>query len=98
MIEVIASREDDEVKTYMIQTLAHYMKQQYIIWNKDSVSDETIFRDIEKLSDGRIVIPQDMQIVSSNPDGQNHQRKNGPKKNMLRGKDNKMNNNKKRKK
>ena len=98
MIEVIASREDDEVKTYMIQTLAHYMKQKYIIWNKDSVSDETIFRDIEKLSDGRIVIPQDMQIVSSNPDGQNHQRKNGPKKNMLRGKDNKMNNNKKRKK
>ena len=98
MIEVIASREDDEVKTYMIQTLAHYMKQQYIIWNKDSVSDETIFRDIEKLSNGRIVIPQDMQIVSSNPDGQNHQRKNGPKKNMLRGKDNKMNNNKKRKK
>lgn len=62
MIEVIAQREDDEVKTYMIKTLASYMKQQYLIWNKDSVSEETIFSDIYKLSDGRITVPEGVHI------------------------------------
>ena len=62
MIEVIAEREDDEVKTYMIKTLASYMKQQYLIWNKDSVSEETIFNDIYKLSDGRIKVPESVHI------------------------------------
>lgn len=62
MIEVIAEREDDEVKTYMIRTLAFYMKQQYLIWNKDSVTEETIFNDIYKLSDGRITVPSDIHI------------------------------------
>lgn len=62
MIEVIAVRADDEVKTYMIKTLASYMKQQYLIWNKDSVSEETIFNDIYKLSDGRITVPEGVHI------------------------------------
>lgn len=62
MIEVIATRPDDEVKTCMIRTLACYMKQQYLIWNKDSVTEETIFNDIYKLSDGRITVPSDIHI------------------------------------
>lgn len=97
MIDVIAAREDDEVKIYMIQTLALYMKQQYIIWNKDSVSDDVIFRDIERLSGGKIVIPQDMHIMPSHSEAQPHQRKMNMKKNG-RARDNKMLNNKRRKK
>lgn len=62
MIEVIARREDDEIKTHMIKTLASYMKQQYLIWNKDSVTEETIFNDIYKLSDGRITVPESVHI------------------------------------
>jgi hypothetical protein len=34
------------------------MKQQYIIWNKDTVSDATIFQDMEQLSGGRIKVPE----------------------------------------
>ena len=63
MIEVIAQRPDDDVKTYMIRTLASYMKQQYLIWNKDSVSDETIFQDIERLSDNRIKVPEGLKLT-----------------------------------
>ena len=72
MIEVIAQREDDEVKTYMIKTLASYMKQQYLIWNKDSVSEETIFNDIHKLSDGRITVPEDVHIGMGMTGGNNN--------------------------
>ena len=38
------------------------MKQQYLIWNKDSVTEETIFNDIYKLSDGKIRVPEDVHI------------------------------------
>ena len=85
MIEVIAQREDDEVKTYMIKTLASYMKQQYLIWNKDSVSEETIFNDINKLSDGRITVPEGVHIGmgmnSTNNTQQKNHRNNGQKNN-----------------
>ena len=61
-IELIAGKEDSEQKTAMIRSLAVYMRQQYLIWNKDSVSDEAIFQDIEKLSDGRIKVPEGLQL------------------------------------
>ena len=61
-IELIAGMEDGEQKTSMIRTLASYMRQQYLIWNKDTVSDATIFQDIEKLSDHRIKVPEGLQL------------------------------------
>ena len=61
-IELIAGMEDGEQKTAMIRTLATYMRQQYLIWNKDSVSDATIFQDIERLSDFRIKVPEGLQL------------------------------------
>ena len=57
IIDLIATEPDGEVKTAMIRSLAIYMRQQYLIWNKDSVADETIFSDIEKLSGGRLKVP-----------------------------------------
>lgn len=68
MIDLIAEREDDDVKKHMIKVIATYMKQQYLIWNKDSVSEETIFQDIKMLSGGRIVVPEDVHIGSGMAD------------------------------
>ena len=62
IIDLIAEQEDGEVKTAMIRSLAIYMRQQYLIWNKDSVADQTIFQDIEKLSDYRIKVPEGLQL------------------------------------
>lgn len=62
MIDVIAQREEGPVKDYMIKTLACYMQQQYLIWNKDSVNEETIFEDIRKLSEGKLVVPEGIHI------------------------------------
>ena len=62
IIDLIAQTDDGDVKTEMIRTLAIYMRQQYLIWNKDTVSDQTIFQDIVKLSDGRIVIPEGLVL------------------------------------
>ena len=62
IIDLIADHEDGDVKTAMIRSLAVYMRQQYLIWNKDSVADETIFQDIEKLSDYRIKVPEGLKL------------------------------------
>lgn len=62
MINLIAGREEDEAKNELIRRLAIYMRQQYLIWNKDSVADSTIFSDIERLSDGKLKVPEGMQL------------------------------------
>ena len=90
MIDLVAQKEDGEQKTGMIRILAGYMKQQYLIWNKDSVSDETIFQDIEKLSDYRIKVPEGLQIgkvqhengFNRQSNGQNWQKNNRQKNNQ----------------
>ena len=62
IIDLVAEQPDGEVKTAMLRSLAIYMRQQYLIWNKDSVSDETIFQDIERLSDYKIKVPEGLQL------------------------------------
>lgn len=63
ILDLIATEPEGETKTSLIKSLAIYMRQQYLIWNKDSVADETIFQDIEKLSEGRITVPQDISLT-----------------------------------
>ena len=97
IIDLLCDEPDGEVKTAMIRSLAIYMRQQYLIWNKDSVADETIFADIEKLSDYRLKVPGDLSLgkVSQNASfarptlginvGQSGSRKNGRKWNNRKG-------------
>ena len=62
IINLLCEQPDGEVKTEMIRSLAIYMRTQYLIWNKDSVADETIFADIEKMSDYRIKVPEGISL------------------------------------
>ena len=64
MIKVIAAMPEDETRDRMIKSMAVYMRQQYLIWNKDSVSDETIFKDIERLSGGTLRVPEHIHLES----------------------------------
>ena len=70
IIGVIAEHPDGEVKTAMIRSLAIYMRQQYLIWNKDSVADETIFSDIERISGGTVKVPEGIQLSKISSDAQ----------------------------
>ena len=46
----------------MIKNLARYMRQQYLIWNKDSVADETILADMARLAEGKLEIPEGIEL------------------------------------
>ena len=69
IIDLLAEEPDGEAKTEMIRNLAIYMRQQYLIWNKDSVADETIFKDLERLSEGRVKVPEGLRLTEVNYDG-----------------------------
>lgn len=75
IIDLIAVEQDGEMKNELIRNLAIYMRQQYLIWNKDSVADETIFEDIEKLSEGRIEVSREISLTKI-PDKANFARPN----------------------
>ena len=68
IINLLCEEPESEVKTEMIRSLAIYMRQQYLIWNKDSVADETIFKDIEKLSDYSIKVPEGLSLTKLSAD------------------------------
>ena len=68
ILDLIASEPEGEVKTAMIRSLAIYMRQQYLIWNKDTVSDATIFQDIERLSGGRVKVPEGIELSKISAD------------------------------
>ena len=95
IINLLCEEPDGEVKTEMIRSLAIYMRQRYLIWNKNNVADETIFNDIEKLSDYRLKVPEGINLSKISGDanfsrpgmginvgqaaGKNRQRKNNRK-------------------
>ena len=68
ILELIASEAEGEVKTAMIRSLAIYMRQQYLIWNKDTVADATIFQDIERLSGGKVKVPEGIELSKISAD------------------------------
>lgn len=91
VLNMIAEQEDGEIKTAMIKSTALCMRQLYLTWNKDTVSDETILQDIVRLSGGRISIPEGLHLgkvdnaffrPGQNKAGKNHRQKNNQKNNQ----------------
>ena len=54
--------EDPALKESMTSAIAHHLKKSYLAWNRDSVSDETIFKDLTELSSGALSLPEGTQL------------------------------------
>ncbi len=65
MVKDVAEMEDGPVKTFYITSVANQMKKAYLTWNKDAVSDETIIRDLESLSDGKIRLSLNTKLMDT---------------------------------
>jgi len=50
--------EEGPEKDALVRMIANYMKRLYMTWNKDSVDDRKIFKDLEELSGGKIVLDE----------------------------------------
>jgi hypothetical protein len=50
---------EGEEKNMLIEVIANHMKKNYLTWNKDTVSDDLIFDNIEELSQGKIKVDRE---------------------------------------
>jgi hypothetical protein len=62
MIDIMANAKNSEIKEKSLIMLANHMKKSYVTWNKETISDDIIFRDIEYLSGGKIQIPNTVKL------------------------------------
>jgi len=54
MIEAAIGVPESEEKKALILLIANHMKKSYLIWNRDSIDDEVILKDLKKLSKGKL--------------------------------------------
>jgi len=55
-----AVMEEGEAKEELIRLIANQMKKSYLAWNKDSVDNRKILKDLADISEGRIVRDETM--------------------------------------
>lgn len=72
MIDRAIELSDSEEKSAMVMHIANNMKKQYLAWNKNSVTDAIIKKDLELLSKGQLSIAEETRLnnysqPSSNP-------------------------------
>ncbi|MDR1610433.1 MAG: DUF4290 domain-containing protein [Candidatus Symbiothrix sp.] len=68
MIKKATEYEGGELKESLIGMLANHMKKSFLTWNKEAVDDQKIFKDLENLSDGKIVLTEDSHKLTESKD------------------------------
>jgi hypothetical protein len=62
MISKAKAIEEPEKKQAMVQSIANFMKMAYVTWNKDSVADETIIKDLREMSNGALQLEENVNL------------------------------------
>lgn len=65
MIAEVAKVGNDEERINMGVAIANVMKRAYLNWNRDSVEDRVIIKDLLKMSEGNISLPSDTELAPS---------------------------------
>ena len=65
MIEKAIEMEEGAEKEALKQLIANQMKKANMSWNKDSVIDEDIFRDMQTLSEGRLTMAPGLRLIDN---------------------------------
>ncbi|MEN8118275.1 MAG: DUF4290 domain-containing protein [Bacteroidota bacterium] len=60
-----ASEYEGEQREIMIEQLANHMKKSYLAWNKDAVTDDKIFMDLDELSKGQLKPTEGLQLADA---------------------------------
>ncbi|MGB6035666.1 MAG: DUF4290 domain-containing protein, partial [Cryomorphaceae bacterium] len=96
LLKKVMEIEDDEERQKATISMANVMKRTYVVWNQNSVKDEVIASDLEKLSKGKLKLEnpeQDLEStqkviqlmgVNKKPPQRQNQRKGGKKRRKKR--------------
>ncbi len=88
MVKHCVGLEDGEYKERLVNAIANHMKKTYLLWNKDTVDDEVILKQMRDLSDGQLdlsgVSLSDKQDLVKNTGGGNPNKRGSNYKNRKR--------------
>ena len=62
LIDSAKKIENPDSQKKMVTSIANFMKMAYVTWNKDSVADETIINDLKELSNGELLIDENISL------------------------------------
>ena len=62
MIDKAVDYEEGEEKQALIKIIANHMKKAYLIWNRDTVEDDKIRKDIELISKGKLICGEEIKL------------------------------------
>ncbi len=66
MIDQCAAMEEGEKRDAYAHLIANLMKKQFLTWNRDTVPDGVILKDLAELSKGKLKLKQEAQLASTN--------------------------------
>ena len=64
IIKLVASYPEN-VRNILVIPLANHLKMMYLTYNRDSVNDVLIARQIEELSEGKLKLPEDFTLATT---------------------------------
>lgn len=64
MVEEASKMEQGELREKLTLAIANQMKKSYVNWNRDSVEDKLIFKQLEQLSNGQLSLPENTELAS----------------------------------
>lgn len=65
IIQKAVAYEEGAEKDALTHMIANHLKKSYLNWNRDSVADETILKQLSKLSDGDLAVNEDTKLIAT---------------------------------
>ncbi|MCB0787656.1 MAG: DUF4290 domain-containing protein, partial [Flavobacteriales bacterium] len=65
MIDQCAAMEEGAARTAYTEVIANHMKKQFLTWNRDTVPDPVILKDLSDMSKGALKVKEDVQLTST---------------------------------
>ncbi|MDH6341222.1 hypothetical protein M2480_000372 [Parabacteroides sp. PFB2-12] len=68
MIDKATELENGDEREQLTKMLANHMKKSFLTWNKESVDDRKIFKDLDELSQSKIVLNEETYKLTESRD------------------------------
>lgn len=66
IIDVAKTYEDGPEKKELTRLIANHLKKSYVNWNKDSVTDDVIFKQFKEMTNNELVIDENTALTHAN--------------------------------
>jgi hypothetical protein len=96
IIQKAVEFEEGDEKNVLTEMIANSMKKSYLMWNRDSVTDDVIFQQLKELSKGQLKLDPATKLVQASEIPIMRQQQNNNNKNKNRNRNNRHRNNRNR--